>query len=398
MKLFYSIFAFILCFISCSDDFSNKEEITSKKSPIEIEEIVIRISNSFISSRNSTEEFIYPNYYGGMYTNDKGELIVLIKGNIETGKKDIIKRAKCDNFKTEQCEYSFNELNELNTKLSDLLCKGDFPDEITWNGVGILVDKNKISIDLEICSDHNIQLFKRLICDSPAIVFGHGTPIIINAPVDSSSIRRDNNNLRNTTLINPGGEFSTNGVSNDFTFKGSIGFKGIRNGKKGFVTASHCIPKLANTGAGEYRPVYLNNSHIGNCVITLYTSGLDLAFVELKNEYETSNTTEWSKKVLTNKIVSISSLQSLSVTMNGISTNSNYKSGKILAVEKTKTIENKLTPIGPIKFTAKHLVFAQYPSQSGDSGGIVYTPAGNIAGVHCGSGSSADYGQHAFFT
>lgn len=84
--------------------------------------------------------------------------------------------------------------------------------------------------------------------------------------------------------------------------------------------------------------------------------------------------------------------------MNGISTNSNYKSGKILAVEKTKTIENKLTPIGPIKFTAKHLVFAQYPSQSGDSGGIVYTPAGNIAGIHCGSGSSADYGQHAFFT
>lgn len=91
-------------------------------------------------------------------------------------------------------------------------------------------------------------------------------------------------------------------------------------------------------------------------------------------------------------------MSALNVTMNGISTNNGYRPGKVLAVEQTKTVENRNTPVGVLRFTAKHLVFAQYPSQNGDSGGVVYTPSGNIAGIHCGSGTTSGYGEHAFFT
>lgn len=159
----------------------------------------------------------------------------------------MIRRAGSDKFEVESCDYSFDELSELNSKLSDILCEGNFPDELTWNGVGIWVDKNRVSVDLEVCSEENIQLFKRLISNSPAIVFGYGTSIIIDSPVDSDNVNREESNVRSSVLINLGGKFSSYGVSNNM-YSGSIGVRGTHGEKSRFVTASHCIPKLTISG------------------------------------------------------------------------------------------------------------------------------------------------------
>ena len=148
----------------------------------------------------------------------------------------MIRRAGSDKFEVESCDYSFDELSELNSKLSDILCEGNFPDELTWNGVGIWVDKNRVSVDLEVCSEENIQLFKRLISNSPAIVFGYGTSIIIDSPVDSDNVNREESNVRSSVLINLGGKFSSYGVSNNNMYSGSIGVRGT------------CIPKLTISG------------------------------------------------------------------------------------------------------------------------------------------------------
>ena len=400
-KYFYLLAILAVSFVACSDESANKGDSVIVNGPMEVERLVMNISKSFTSyTRGNSGEFVYPDYYGGMYTNDSGYPVVLIKGNMAKGKEDMIRRAGSDKFEVESCDYSFNELSELNSELSDILCEGNFPDELTWNGVGILVDKNRVSVDLEVCSEENIQLFKRLISNSPAIVFGYGTSIIIDSPVDSDNVNREESNVRSSVLMNPGGKFSSYGVSNNNMYSGSIGVRGTRGGKSGFVTASHCIPKLTISGGstGSYRPVYRDGSYCGDCVLSLYSSGLDLAFVELFDEYEATRVTEWSKVSLTKDIVSVSSLSALNVTMNGISTNNGYRPGKVLAVEQTKTVENRNTPVGVLRFTAKHLVFAQYPSQNGDSGGVVYTPSGNIAGIHCGSGTTSGYGEHAFFT
>ena len=45
----------------------------------------------------------------------------------------MIRRAGSDKFEVESCDYSCDELSELNAKLSDILCEGNFPDELTWN-------------------------------------------------------------------------------------------------------------------------------------------------------------------------------------------------------------------------------------------------------------------------
>lgn len=170
-KYFYLLAILAVSFVACSDESANKGDSVIVNGPMEVERLVMNISKSFTSyTRGNIGEFVYPDYYGGMYTNDSGYPVVLIKGNMAKGKEDMIRRAGSDKFEVESCDYSFNELSELNSELSDILCEGNFPDELTWNGVGILVDKNRVSVDLEVCSEENIQLFKRLISNSPAIV------------------------------------------------------------------------------------------------------------------------------------------------------------------------------------------------------------------------------------
>ena len=248
-KYFYLLAIWAVNFVACSDESANKGDSVIVNSSMEVERLVMNISKSFTSyTRGNIGEFVYPDYYGGMYTNDSGYPVVLIKGNMEKGKEDMIRRAGSDKFEVESCDYSFDELSELNSKLSDILCEGNFPDELTWNGVGIWVDKNRVSVDLEVCSEENIQLFKRLISNSPAIVFGYGTSIIIDSPVDSDNVNREESNVRSSVLINLGGKFSSYGVSNNNMYSGSIGVRGTHGEKSRFVTASHCIPKLTISG------------------------------------------------------------------------------------------------------------------------------------------------------
>lgn len=141
-KYFYLLAIWAVNFVACSDESANKGDSVIVNSSMEVERLVMNISKSFTSyTRGNIGEFVYPDYYGGMYTNDSGYPVVLIKGNMEKGKEDMIRRAGSDKFEVESCDYSFDELSELNSKLSDILCEGNFPDELTWNGVGIWVDK-----------------------------------------------------------------------------------------------------------------------------------------------------------------------------------------------------------------------------------------------------------------
>lgn len=248
-KYFYLLAIWAVNFVACSDESANKGDSVIVNSSMEVERLVMNISKSFTSyTRGNIGEFVYPDYYGGIYTNDSGYPVVLIKGNMEKGKEDMIRRAGSDKFEVESCDYSFDELSELNSKLSDILCEGNFPDELTWNGVGIWIDKNRVSVDLEVCSEENIQLFKRLISNSPAIVFGYGTSIIIDSPIDSDNVNREESNVRSSVLMNLGGKFSSYGVSNNNMYSGSIGVRGTHGEKSRFVTASHCIPKLTISG------------------------------------------------------------------------------------------------------------------------------------------------------
>jgi hypothetical protein len=84
-KYFYLLAIWAVNFVACSDESANKGDSVIVNSSMEVERLVMNISKSFTSyTRGNIGEFVYPDYYGGMYTNDSGYPVVLIKGNISS--------------------------------------------------------------------------------------------------------------------------------------------------------------------------------------------------------------------------------------------------------------------------------------------------------------------------
>lgn len=121
---------FLLCLfgfgiVSCSNDFPTESNLSMIEdvitSDFEVNKMVSNIQNSF--SQGSTrglesEKLIYPDNFGGMYVNEKGELVVLVSEKItENVRKSYVLRAGSDKFIIKSCEYSYNELNEVKSKL-----------------------------------------------------------------------------------------------------------------------------------------------------------------------------------------------------------------------------------------------------------------------------------------
>lgn len=87
-KYFYLLAIWAVNFVACSDESANKGDSVIVNSSMEVERLVMNISKSFTSyTRGNIGEFVYPDYYGGMYTNDSGYPVVLIKGNMEKVRK-----------------------------------------------------------------------------------------------------------------------------------------------------------------------------------------------------------------------------------------------------------------------------------------------------------------------
>ena len=148
------------------------------------------IDESFMGKTRSIEDAIYPNYYGGSYIDDKGGLVILSTDNVDSVVEDLKLRAKSSNFKVEECEYSLNELQSLNKKLGDFFENIKIANDLKWVSVGIDIINNKVSVDLEDCSEQIIAKFKSMVSDSPMIKFNEVSPIIWDSeyeliPVDS---------------------------------------------------------------------------------------------------------------------------------------------------------------------------------------------------------------------
>lgn len=284
---------------------------------------------SFVTAYTNSDEMIYPDYYGGSYINDVGQLVVLVTEDSQEASV----LSDNANIIYESCTYSYNELlsvmNELNSykfRRSNNAIASNF------NEFGIYDSENRIIVKLDNLSDESIQEFKENVCDSDAIIFeqGYGP---VNAEVN----------------VNAGSAISYSDGS------ASVGYRVKRNDTVGFVTAGHAADSVGKS-------ITYNGTTFASCVATQQGGSVDAAFCAITNSnYTPTNTLSGTSNTLSTTI----SEPGEGTTINKIGMTTGHTSGKVLCTNATATFTSGAT--------LTNLTSADYNSAAGDSGGVVYS-------------------------
>lgn len=291
--------------------------------------------NSFPQSR-LTGEKIYPNYYGGSYINDSGQLVIYVTDITNT--PAVLSDNDSSTVTYQQCDYSYNELNELMDILNSYKLQN--PDDSiaqNFNHYALLDAENRIEVSLDDYSAVRIQEFKENVSASDAIIF-----VEAEVPMEKYA-------------LNPGGEVSSH-LYGSYYSVGSIGYRATRNGKKGIVTAGHVIGanKSLYKGVGE--------SVIGTCLVSVEdNASYDAAFCEITDTNSLSNTLYGTSNVLSTVI----SEPGVGTVVNKIGASTIHTSGKITSINATITYTNGVT--------LTNMTEVALYSEHGDSGGIFYS-------------------------
>ena len=138
---------------------------------------------SFATTYSNSGEKIYPDYYGGSYINDAGQLIVYVTDNVQRP------AVLSDNANVvyEPCTYSYNELLSVMDTLNNYkFSRSNDAIASNFNEFGLYDSENRIIVKLDDLSDESIKEFKENVCDSAVIKFEQGcgpieTEVNVNA-------------------------------------------------------------------------------------------------------------------------------------------------------------------------------------------------------------------------
>lgn len=362
-KLFYSLLiltATICSMSSCSSDELDSEinqgnkQTTTRATEQAVADAVRNLNQSFNNTTTRSLETIYPDYYGGMYANENGELVILVtEGSDNAYQKDLSQRCRSNNFIIEQCKYSYNELFDVIKKLEAFQRNEANKENISslkFYGFSLADNLNAICIQLGDMSEANIAKFKNEVMDSPSIIFEKSAPISFEASVNA-------------------GQDILGAIVSGKGSAGSVGFRAKRNTTagvplSGIVISGHVIKKVGN-------PVYLGSTTanvIAECQAMQFSGDVDAAFCFNKNGYEGSNHISNDFQSLTPKTAEL--YIGTTVNMTGRNTTS---SGMITSTYASITVNGT---------TLSGIIQANYSSKGGDSGAIVYTNSLEIAGIH----------------
>lgn len=397
--------------VSCSENVVEKME--SKEMSLEQAssndeakslEIYENIENAFTShiTRSSTT-ITYPDYYGGSYIDNYGKLVILVKDTSAITRNNLRTCAKTSDFTTEACEYSFNELNEVNDSLGKLFENKNLREELAWEGVGTDVMENKVVIYLKDCSETSIERFKQKVMNSPMLRFEKEDPIQWDSEcIPTDSIVSDARSASFLFNLHLGSAYHLTGKTEDgqeANFVGSVGFRAMAyaNMEKvhGFVTAAHCLPKYGMKiyqGRNEER-------YLGTVTNVVLNKSSDAAFVTV--DYDTFYPTNcaWvTKTPIADEYVKNASLVNYHVITEG--QKSAMRVLSLIAILNRKVHIQEWTAAGQVDFVATNMISATFyggKTEQGDSGAIVYTDSSygssytKVVGVHCGHSGSNQY-------
>lgn len=369
--------------MSCSDDFVSDTTVSNSGLEIASEVKSLQVTNDFlkslkssIDSRSSFSFEIYPDYYGGYYIGfDRKPVFLVVKGLENIAKLDIKKRVNSDYFSIESCSYSYNQLNAIRKVLREKF--GDerqeaMIDELGWVGQYIDQQENCIYVMLERCLDSDIAEFKRKVCDSPLIKFKVDSVVVLP---NKEEIKKETKSTFGVTELSPGGF-----INNQNWGDGSAGYRVKYDGVEGFVTAGHVA-----YASGKEIGFVSGGPRIGLCEYCIIGGSqmVDAAFVSFYSPYKMTTNTAYKKNPLSDDIVILG--KNDYVQKEGGTTF--WSAGTVTEVGVDKRFA---MPDGSFEYNIQNLTVATYKSDTGDSGGIVYSQyLGEIAGIHI-AGNGAD--------
>jgi streptogrisin B len=291
----------------------------------------------------------FPDYYGGSYIEENGQLIIMLKNGQGKAKVESI----INNVNFVSCNYSYaelvNSLNFINERISQL--KND--DRIKWFSGMELDDKgNTLIVYMRKLNDESIKWFRNNVADKPYIKLKKQ----VQEPVDEVN-------------------YSGQGVSTSSAYF-SGAFRVIRytttGARYGFITCAH--------GNDLFDTVFgYDGASIGTVQLRQYAGNMDASYVEMTNSSNFTNVIYGSPYTLNNEnddlyYPTVGSV----VWLHG---RSNLSSSGI--VQST----NISYTINGIAFSG--LYGANYTSASGDSGGLICSSPVNYAcnptGIHKGT-------------
>jgi len=303
------------------------------------------------SYARSDVDLMYPEYFGGMYIDDYGNLRILVVK--ESNSASVSSFSRISKIDLTEVVFSKNELLQifddvytfLNSNSQGHLC------EVMQNisGMSLDVAQNRVVVYLRDLSTRQIELFERTVVYHPAIIFSYSSE----------------DDLEDTRL-NPGSRIQRRSGAGQ-----SVGYRASLGSGLGFVTTAHGNPPIAR---GEHFYVSGNANPVG--VVQRVSPATDSAFVALFPHVTWSNLPSHNVR----PSIQIPILGDIAIRISaGGSGSPHICSGRITSVSHVHN-----GTFGPI-LTAR----ATYSRSSGDSGGIIVRPSVNnqfaILGIHVGS-------------
>lgn len=376
MKIKLLITALLSIFMmSCSDQVDlptdTREDTQVSKSYLdrasESNTLANKIEES-IASISRAGELTYPEYFGGLYIDSDGYLVILTTRDI-TDSRSAISTAISDSelvrYKT--CQYSYQDLLNAINEIDQALTTASKKIADNFVGYALMTEENVVTVILEDDSQSAITEFEQNICDSPCLTFTKGKKLVYHSSLGPGSL----------SVIKSGTSF----------YGGSYGFRAKEatgSQRNGLVTSGH----LASVGDLVYSGL-TNAVQIGSCVKSQVSGSIDAAFVTITNsDYPLTNIIG-----LTTKTLSASTLTA-NVGSPVVLCAQNCLSGSTGTV---KSIVGRYTASNGNVIT--NISFASYTSVSRDSGGLVYGVDGSAnkaVGINIGEGqfNGTDYGMY----
>ena len=200
-NLMKGLFLLAICLSACTEKILKENSNRQNDFPVlSASEILNNLGNSFknisedsaemqMQSANVEGDLVYPDYYGVVYLDEDGNVIVLVKGEPEGFAEEFRKRTRSCNVIVHSCEYSYNELVTLVDSLNAIFLNDALCNELGWTGIGIDTEKNRVMIDLLPLTEGAKRRFKNQVCRSSAIEFKKGGISVMDATTNMGGVR-----------------------------------------------------------------------------------------------------------------------------------------------------------------------------------------------------------------
>lgn len=300
-----------------------------------------------------SDETQYPDYYGGAYLNDDGNLVVKVLPTTKAATRAAISStAENPDVIFEIAEHSLNELNSAKDSIDDALEAKDAVKDTAFanllNSIAEVILSQKdgtITVRIHEMTQDKVDTFNEHFGEMDFFVFEEG-----EFP-------------ETTATWYPGGSVWHN-ITDTFSLGWPADFySSSGNIETGVITAGHCV----SVGDDVNGLSGSSFTQIGTCIDRSFSGSCDGALIELEPGQSISNRTDYQGATLNRSRIMVV-LEGSTIYKEGATTI--YTAGTILSTNATANYS-------ALKTTIRNLIYSTNNCDVGDSGGIVYYKSGS---------------------